>query len=1103
MGKASYSIMAQGNITQILSSKPDDRRLVFEEAAGITKFKQQKREALRKLESTDQNLLRVQDLIKEVKRQIGSLQRQAGKARRFKTLQADLQLLETQLARHQFDRLQSDIREREESAAKLKLEAELCQEGVLRSEDEILQLRQQWGLVEEEISALQKQGLELKGEADRHEGRIGFNQERLSELSQQKQRAETDIFQARERLALAQSELELVRERLAAAEAHVAELRRAADQRREALSAVERQVSERQEHLRAAQSQSFAAAQGLARGRNELNALDLQKQGNLVRIEKLQSERVQLEEERTRLEARLAEFTADFEARQLSVATCRGTLEERHARLRALQGEINAAGQELDLLLRQQAEKRSRLNVLEQLATQHEGFGEGALAVLRQRSDVLGSIADRLRVPPDHVVAVEAVLGHQLQVILTEQPDVATRILGDLRANKKGRASIAALGLVGSDDGDSGAGEPPVEGAIAALAVIESDAAIAPLLRRWLGRTWIVRDFSAATAAHGASGGRFDFVTLDGDLLTRHGVFTGGAAGASGKAASSILGRKNQIAELQGELAALQARSEEAGRRKGALQSEQTTLQAGLEQARTELRQHEVAVATRQGEFNALQTSRRSLGVKFDATVRDLEHLVAHEGEGHEKRERLVEAVRVAEEGERAAAVRLSEASAGLEELRQSRDVATASLGDAKVALATEEQLMASHARQRGPLEQRLRELGQTITRLEAELGGFDGRRAQFESEVEEARREVERLRHERAVVSERSVAKLEEKAAMDADIGKREERLREHRGRLTELQSRRGQLDVELAQKTMASQALVERIQSKYQVNVADVRGEALRITLADEGGVAKVETVSPEELAAAGLATDWELVAQQVQALGKRLDEMGPVNLVAIEEYEETEQRHVFLTTQYEDLVKAKAELSDVIGRINDETKTLFTDTFEKIRANFQTMFVEMFGGGKADLRLVEGEDVLEAGIEIVARPPGKQLQSISLLSGGEQTMTAVALLFSIYQVKPSPFCVLDELDAPLDESNILRFVRVLQRFLTQSQFVVITHNKRTIAMADVLYGVTMQERGVSRVVSVRFNKDNHPELGQRVPSIDESVARRPAEPEVVMAK
>jgi len=264
-------------------------------------------------------------------------------------------------------------------------------------------------------------------------------------------------------------------------------------------------------------------------------------------------------------------------------------------------------------------------------------------------------------------------------------------------------------------------------------------------------------------------------------------------------------------------------------------------------------------------------------------------------------------------------------------------------------------------------------------------------------------------------------------------------------------------------------------------------------------------VEGGSGAEGEATVAGTDWELVWAQVQALQKRLDEIGPVNLVAIEEYEETEGRHNFLNTQCDDLIKAKAELVDVIGRINDETKTLFLDTFEKIRANFQTMFTEMFAGGKADLRLVEGEDVLEAGIEIVARPPGKQLQGISLLSGGEQTMTAVALLFSIYQVKPSPFCVLDELDAPLDESNIIRFVRVLHRFLEQSQFVVITHNKRTIGMADVLYGVTMQEQGISRLVSVRFNKEEKPDPGQRVAGIAESVSQRSphAEQEMVMAK
>jgi len=234
----------------------------------------------------------------------------------------------------------------------------------------------------------------------------------------------------------------------------------------------------------------------------------------------------------------------------------------------------------------------------------------------------------------------------------------------------------------------------------------------------------------------------------------------------------------------------------------------------------------------------------------------------------------------------------------------------------------------------------------------------------------------------------------------------------------------------------------------------------------------------LTPEEMAASGAATDWNAVGQQIEALQKRLDEIGPVNLVAIEEYEETEQRHQFLTTQHDDLVNAKTQLLEVINRINTQTREMFAATFEQIRENFRAMFTDVFGGGKADLILSDENDVLESGIEIVARPPGKQLQSISLLSGGEQTMVAVALLFSIYQVKPSPFCVLDELDAPLDESNINRFVRVLQRFISQSQFIIITHNKRTIGMADVLYGVTMEEHGVSKIISVKFHKTDEAE-------------------------
>jgi chromosome segregation protein len=294
-----------------------------------------------------------------------------------------------------------------------------------------------------------------------------------------------------------------------------------------------------------------------------------------------------------------------------------------------------------------------------------------------------------------------------------------------------------------------------------------------------------------------------------------------------------------------------------------------------------------------------------------------------------------------------------------------------------------------------------------------------------------------------------------------------------------------------------MTVQNLRERVQQKYHVNLDDIRGECITITFADEGP-ARVHVMSPEEIAAAGAATDWDVVAQQVDSLQRRLDEMGPVNLVAIEEYEETEQRFQFLSKQHDDLVQAKVQLLEVINRINAQTREMFRATFEQIRANFRTMFTEVFGGGKADLLLLDENDLLESGIDIVARPPGKQLQTISLLSGGEQTMTAVALLFSIYQVKPSPFCVLDELDAPLDESNINRFIRVLQRFLEHSQFIIITHNKRTIGMADVLYGVTMQEQGVSKIVSVKFHKSDEPVSENRASSLETPTQVRPVDAE-----
>jgi chromosome segregation protein len=1071
VGRTSYSIMAQGNITQILSSKPEDRRMVFEEAAGITKFKSQKKEALRKLEATDQNLLRVADLIREVKRQIGSLQRQAGKARRYKQLMTELEHLDTQLARHQFDVLQSDIQSRTAQSEKWRAEIESLSEMVLRVEDEIAVLREQLAQEEEHIRNLQQQGMELKGQSDRHESRIQFNEDKLRDLQEQNTRATSDIAQAEERKLVAEEELGNVLQRLAASTAALREHQQAFEVRRQALQSLENELRSAQDALRHAQSRAFEAAQQLSRARNEITALDLQKEGNAVRLEKLSAEKIQLEEERRGLEARLQQFSETVQAGILDAQTHRGTVEERQRRLGEVQTQLGDTTRELDEFLRQQAGKRSRLNVLEQLQSEHEGFGTGALSALKNATNVLGSLADKIRVPDQYVVAIETALGHNLQLVLTEQPETARQILDDLRTNKTGRASVAALHLTPASDGSTA---PAPDGAVVALGVVESDPAVQPLLRRLLGQTLIAADMPAAIEGCRATNGNFDFVTPTGDLLNRHGVFTGGYLNGhgSGHAASSILGRKNQIAELQSTVAALQMSVDEISRRKGALSSEQTQLQASLQDAQTELRTQEVAIAVRQGEFKALENSARSLGQKIDTVIYEIESLADQESEGAHKRRILAEqaaGLEIAEQEQQAA---VAQWTASLENFRQQRDAANASLTETKVAVATQDQLCNSFASQKKPLEQRISELTHLAEQRRAEIHSFLDRKLQAESEIAESRQKIDAIGHQREQLNLQITQLLTQKESIDAQIASADGGLRDQRRSLSDLQQQRGAVEVELAQKSMAVQNLRDRVREKYQRVLDDIRSECITITVADEGP-AHIHTLTPDEMAQSGAATDWDAVASQVTTLQARIDEMGPVNLVAIAEYEETEQRHQFLTKQNDDLFQAKVQLVEVINRINTQTRQMFVDTFEKIRDNFRLLFVEIFGGGKADLILSDEGDVLECGIDIVARPPGKQLQNISLLSGGEQTMTAVALLFSIYQVKPSPFCVLDELDAPLDESNINRFVRVLQRFQVHSQFVIITHNKRTIGMADVLYGVTMQEHGVSKIVSVKFHK------------------------------
>jgi chromosome segregation protein len=954
---------------------------------------------------------------------------------------------------------------------------------VVQTEDEVMQRRQGLAELDHEISGGQQRATELRGQVEREENRIQFHEERLRELDQQNARALGDIAQGEERRTAAEEEFRALIERLAGAEAAVQDWRRQLEERRGGVQAVEGQLVERQQALRTAQSEAFGAAQQLSRVRNELTALDLQKQAQAVRMEKLGAEKIQLEEERGRLEGRLVEFVASVEAEREAVQVQRGTVEQRQVRLKELHLALQAAGQELDGLTRRQAGLRSELSVLEQLEASHEGFSSGALAALKAGQPVLGTLADRLRVPDGaHIPAVEAVLGHHLQLVLASDDGVARAVLADLTAGKKGRASLATLespqgweALVG-EVGESGAVMEGVSGGIRLVEVIEADESVRSLVHRLVGRTWLVSDLAAATEAWRVTGGRWDFVTPTGDLLSGQGVFTGGAGNGKGGVAASILARKNQIAGLREQVEVVGVAVAEASRRRGALQAEQTEVQAGLQQAQTDLRVKEVAVATHEGECNALRQSQRVVQQRMEAAGFEWESLAGQEREAALRREDLTGRLTRAEAVEQAAQERATLLTGEIEGLRQRRDEVQGALTEAKVGLAAEEQVWQGLQRQQDPLRRRIEELTALVEARRRECQGFLERRAQSETEAVAARSAIERWQHEREVLNAQLAELGGRRVEQEAGIAEREGVLKDERARWQQWQARRSQLEVELAQRRMAVENLEKRIEERYQVRLADVRSECITVTVAEDGPP-RVHVMTPEEMAATGAGTDWDAVAGQVGALQRRVDEIGPVNLVAIEEYEEAEQRHAFLSAQHDDLVQAKAQLVEVITRINEETRTLFAVTFEQIRENFRLLFAEIFGGGQADLQLSDASDVLESGIDIMARPPGKQLRSISLLSGGEQTMTAVALLFAIYQVKPSPFAVLDELDAPLDESNINRFIRILQRFLERSQFVIITHNKRTIGMADVLYGVTMQEQGVSRLVSVKFHKAEEP--------------------------
>jgi chromosome segregation protein len=1063
VGRSSYSLMAQGQIDQILSAHPEDRRMIFEEAAGITKFKSQKKEALRKLEHTEANLVRLADIIREVKRQIGSLQRQAGKARRYRELHDQLKMLETRLARHQYDEYIEQIKARQAEADKFAAELAEAMRQTESGESQLSATRR--GLEELELQTNQvvQRGMEIQGNQERHSQRISFNNERIAELAEQTKRAEADIAASEEKIVVQQQNLAQIEQELKQAEESVKREQARVTEFAAASKQTDEQIELQQQEADQLKNQSIELESTTAHLRNELSSLDTTQRNATVRLERLTAEKHTLAVQREQYEQKVETFRTEITRQREQIEAERAGLQEKRRKLEELGRQLQEAHSQLLEQSAQLEGSSQKLRLWQQLEAEHDGISEGGKALLQRANEfgVAGSLAQVLHVSPDFTVAMETALGHSLQAILVRDAESAQAIAGILRGQQIGRA---ALLLTNWSAEAKPRGAPPEWAIGCAADRVECAPEYRPAVERVLGQVLIVDTIQTALAHPSHD---WDMVTRDGEWVGREGLVVSGAS------STGPLVRRGQIAECQKIVEQLTAATQSLKQRLTEVEAQRVALDREVSDQTSAMHRAEMTLASKEGELHIIESESQDVVLKVETVDFELHSLSSQEGAQVGRRQEILTQIEANGKRQEELHAQLSQADQRVAELEDERRRVSDQLTDAKIALATGQQRCDSLLGQKQPAEMRVTELREQIASRRAEIESNAQRTALLQAEIAESQAQLEQLKAERAEVDRLLNERNARRQEINAQISQQEEQIRVLHKQSSEAQQRKNDVDIKLTELRMTVNQLKERIQQKYQVNLEDIRGEGFMITIADTGKPEIHEVTATEAAQAGATVTNWDEVQQQVVELQSRLDAMGPVNIGAVEEFEELEQRHKFLSEQQDDLLKAKEQLLEVLAKISTTTKQMFTETFEKIRANFQEMFGELFGGGKANLLLVDEGDVLESGIEIVARPPGKQLQSISLLSGGERTMTAVALLFSIYMVKPSPFCVLDELDAPLDESNINRFIKILQRFVNQSQFIIITHNKRTIAMGDALYGVTMEEHGISKIVSVKFRK------------------------------
>ncbi|WP_449539980.1 chromosome segregation protein SMC [Ferdinandcohnia sp. Marseille-Q9671] len=1052
LGREAFSIISQGKVEEILSSKAEERRSIFEEAAGVLKYKTRKKKAEYKLAETQENLNRVNDIIHELESQIEPLQIQASIAKDYLEKKEELETIEVGLTVYEIE----DLHEKWENLSKLieeHKEKELSLNTVLQSKEaKIEELRSGIENTDSSIHELQQLLLRTSEELEKLEGRKEVLKERKKNASQNKGQLKQSILDLTQRLENISEKKQFEQQELISLVEEVKDLEQQLKEKMTLLASYDQNIEEKIESLK---SDYFELLNKQASYRNEVGYIKdqlQQQEGKAARLDtsnqKYILERNEILDAKVRLQTKLSVIEQEINNQIVSFRELQAKLENSRTIYQKKESMLYQAYQYLQ-------QTKSRKEMLEEMQDDYSGFFQGVKEVLKARNEKLegieGAIAELVQVPKEYETAIEIALGAATQHIVVDNEKNARTAIQYLKKHSYGRATFLPMSVIKertiSPAQLSGIkGHPAFIGVASELVTFEER--YQNVMGNLLGTILITNDLKGANELASLMGHRYRIVTLDGDVVNPGGSMTGGAVKQK---SNSLLSRGRELEAITQKLTDMEIKTAELEKdvkEKKKQITEQETMVEKLRQAGETLRLKEQTV---KGEYREVSLKEQNVNEHLELYDDEKQQFQLDKERMTSRLEQLNQELVMLEKELQQLDETITKLNSQKSHQQTSRETVQAEITDQKVLLARKKQAYEHQQEKVDRLEEEFSDGSAKLTELKEDLALLENEMTSSNSgelELEEAAKQKSN----------------DKDATIQMISSKREYRL--------QLQTTLEDVERELKEDRRQYKQLVDVVQDEeVRVNRLDVELENCLTHLREE--YLLTYEAAKEQFP---LKIEVSEARRKVKLIKLAIEELGNVNLGAIDEYDRVSERYTFLTEQKNDLQEAKDTLFQVIDEMDDEMKKRFEATFTSIRSHFETVFQALFGGGRADLRLTEPTDLLNTGVDIVAQPPGKKLQNLGLLSGGERALTAIALLFSILKVRPVPFCVLDEVEAALDEANVFRFAQYLKKFSKETQFIVITHRKGTMEEADVLYGVTMQESGVSKLVSVRLEESEN---------------------------